>query len=340
MEQIFFNAGPAPVARDFQTMSYYQCPNRLSMSLPDEHDEPARPRAGCYRFSRLGNPVLCCVGNLNRVIPNYIMQMWMATLDGGLAATLYGPCRVRTSAGGVPVTIDCATDYPFDTKIKLTLAPQRQAAFPLYLRIPQWCDGPSIKVNGAKQPVAVNDRGFAELSRGWNAGDTVELDFPMQPKLTCGRETAFPDIAYFQEKRNRKLATLRPINNPYASVMYGPLLFALAIPDRNPNAPAAEAKWNYALDLDPGQLARQAKVTREAMPERWQWQLHGAPVRLSVPAREFDWRPTDLQPLPESPIKDGRPTSISLVPYGCTKFRVSMFPVTEAMWTKAKSASP
>jgi len=340
MERIFFNAGPAPVARDFQTMSYYQCPNRISLSLPDEKDEPRCPMPGCYRFSPLANPVLCCVGNVNRVIPNYIIQMWMATLDGGLAATLYGPCRVRTIAGDTPVTIDCATDYPFDTKIKLTVTPQRQATFPLYSRIPAWCDAPSIKVNGAKQAVAANDRGFAELSRGWNPGDTVELEFPMQPKLICDRETVYPDITYFHETRNRKLATVHPIDSPYASVTCGPLLFALAIPDRNPDTPAAGAKWNYALDLDPGQLARQAKVTREAMPTRWQWQLQGAPVRLSVPAREFDWKPTELQPLPASPIKEGRPTSIGLVPYGCTKFRISMFPVTEAMWTRAKPASP
>jgi len=32
--------------------------------------------------------------------------------------------------------------------------------------------------------------------------------------------------------------------------------------------------------------------------------------------------------LPAAPINDGRATTITLVPYGCTKFRVSMFPLT------------
>ena len=35
---------------------------------------------------------------------------------------------------------------------------------------------------------------------------------------------------------------------PYESVFYGPLLFALAIPDKDPNMPVADARWQYALD--------------------------------------------------------------------------------------------
>ena len=93
IEKVFFNAGPAPVARDFRTMCYYQSPNRYSTLNPKE--EPTHPGAGSYRFTTTGHSVLCCVGNLNRIIPIYMMHMWMATLDGGLAATLYGPSTVQ-----------------------------------------------------------------------------------------------------------------------------------------------------------------------------------------------------------------------------------------------------
>ena len=62
IERAFFNAGAAPVARDFKTMCYYQSPNRIqSDSLPCE--QPHCPGRGGLRFSRLGCPhVLCCVG--------------------------------------------------------------------------------------------------------------------------------------------------------------------------------------------------------------------------------------------------------------------------------------
>ena len=99
MERAFFNAGAAPIARDFRTMCYYQSPNRLrSDSLPCA--QPRNPGREGLRFHPLGCPsTLCCVGSVNRIIPNYIIHMWMATGDNGLAATLYGPCTVSALAG-------------------------------------------------------------------------------------------------------------------------------------------------------------------------------------------------------------------------------------------------
>ncbi len=328
MEQVFFNAGPAPVARDYQTMSYYQCANRFSLALPDENDHPKAPGAGCYRFSELGHRVLCCVGNLNRVVPNYIQHMWMATLDHGLAATLYGPCNVQgLVADGVPVSIEQRTEYPFADTIDLTIRPDRATRFPLYLRVPQWCDKPVIKLNGKTVQSAIDPRGFVKLLRDWSPGDRVTLKLPMTVRLLRGRETSYPEIPYFQ--RNRKLASVKAIANPYASLYRGPLLFALPIADIDPNQPAPDAKWNYALDIDPAQLASQTEVIIKEMPKTWHWQLSAPPVQLRVPARQFDWRPTELQPLPKEPVTDGRATTMTLVPYGCTRFRVSMFPVTE-----------
>ena len=55
---------------------------------------------------------------------------------------------------------------------------------------------------------------------------------------------------------------------------------------------------------------------------KWTWSLE-APLQLAVKAREFDWRPTELLPLPKEPVKGGRSVQVLLVPYGCTKFRVT-----------------
>jgi hypothetical protein len=64
------------------------------------------------------------------------------------------------------------------------------------------------------------------------------------------------------------------------------------------------------------------------LPDQWRWQFD-APFQLKVPAVCVDWQPTELQPLPASAVEGGRSKTIILVPYGCTKFRVSMFPVTK-----------
>jgi hypothetical protein len=327
VEKAFFNAGPAPVARDFKTMCYYQSPNRYSATNPRE--EPGNPGPGSYQFTPIGHPVLCCVGNLNRVIPNYVMHMWMATLDDGLAATLYGPSSVQTTvAGDVGVRIEEATAYPFGESIALTVRPEREVTFPLYLRIPAWCHKPRIEVNGVAASTAGLANGFLKLARKWRPDDKVTLQFPMEIEIVQGRETPYPRIDYFG---NRSVARLDSIASPWASVNYGPLLFALPIRDENPNQEAAGARYQYALDVSPREVRRKIQVLRRPMPARWNWALE-SPVQLSVKMKEFDWQPTEAEPLPKQPVKGARPARILLVPYGCTKFRVSMLPVTEHAW--------
>jgi hypothetical protein len=325
MERVFFNAGPAPIARDFQTMSYYQSPNRLSLSLP--LDRPGCPGAALgdsYRFTEIGHPVLCCVGNCNRIVPNYIMSMWMATADRGVAATLYSPCRLRAQVSdGVPVEIESETAYPFEEEIRMTIRPAAKTDFPLYLRIPAWCQQPTLKLNGQTIAVKKDNKGFAKLQRRWTPDDRVTLRLPMRVEIVKGHETPFPQDKYFTK---RTLSKLTDVNNPFASVTYGPLLFALPIADETPDEPRKDAAFNYALDA--ATAARSAKLHRQPLPARWSWQLD-APLKLQLPARQFDWHPTELQPLPAAPIQDAKLATITLIPYGCTKFRVSMFPVAE-----------
>ncbi len=333
MERAFFNAGAAPVARDYRTMCYYQSPNRLrSDSLPCE--QPHAPGPSNTRFTPLGcSNVLCCVGALNRIIPHYIIHMWMATRDNGLAATLYGPCTVSALAGaGVPVKVSTSTDYPFGTAIRLRLEPAKAVSFPLYLRIPGWCKSPQLTVNGSPVAVAPDARGFARITRTWAKGDRVELELPMAPKVIRGFETEFPSA-------NRKYYSFEPAEVfqarrlPYASVLYGPQLFSLPISDLDPNTPAPDAKWQYALDTDAARSDGGITVERQPMPARWDWPLD-APIVLKAPARAFDWKPTDAQALPEKPVTGTASETVRLVPYGCTKFRISMFPVTLRAWQR------
>ena len=337
MERAFFNAGAGPVARDFQTMCYYQSPNRLrSDSLPCE--QPRAPGPPNTRFTPLGCPkVLCCVGAMNRIIPYYVIHMWMATRDNGLAATLYGPCTVSARVGGgVPVKVTTTTSYPFGETIHLRIEPDKDVTFPLYLRIPGWCKSPRVTVNGSRVGITPDARGFVKIARTWSEGDSVELQLPMEPNVLRGYETEFPSAnrKYFSFEPDE---VFQPRRLPYASVLYGPLLFALPIPDVNANTPAPDAKWQYALDTDAGHSDTGITVEHRPMPAHWDWPLD-APVAMKVPARAFDWKPTDVQALPERPVGGTASETICLVPYGCTKFRISMFPVTSRAWPQGSLA--
>jgi len=339
MERAFFNAGAAPVARDFQTMCYYQSPNRLrSDSQPCE--QPKAPGPEGVRFHRLGCPsILCCVGAVNRIIPNYIIHMWMATGDNGLAATLYGPCTVSALAGArVPVKITTTTNYPFGENIQLKIEPEKKVEFPLYLRIPGWCESARIRINGIRLRGTEDDRRFVKIARTWSPGDVVELTVPMKPRILHGFETEFPaaNRAYFDFEPQ---AVFQPRRLPFASVLYGPLLFALPIPDLDANTPARDSKWQYALDTDANEPLSGMRIERKPMPGHWNWPLD-APLVVTAPARCFDWNPTDAQALPDKPVTGTASEILRLVPYGCTRFRISMFPVTsKAMVRPSRSGS-
>ena len=329
IERAFFNAGPAPIARDFKTACYYQSPNRISASLPGDEPQIA-PGKGCFKFTRLAYPpVLCCVGNLNRIIPFYVTHMWMATPDRGLAATLYGPCTVTAKvADGVPVKLTCTTAYPFEEEVRVRVEPDRPARFALAFRVPGWCARPDVSVGATVVKSVPDDHGFVRIERTWEKGETVVLRFPMQVRIDRGRETPYPRLDYFAQQR-REAYRIAAMDNPYLSVSCGPLLFALAIPDRDPETPVAGSSWKYALDASAGEI----QLERRPMPARWSWQLD-SPLVLRAPARAFDWNPTNARPLPPAPVVGNERATVRLVPYGCTKFRVSMFPVTVAAWGK------
>jgi len=245
--------------------------------------------------------------------------MWMATYDNGLAFTTYGPCKVSALAGdGVPVELVCRTDYPFNETIEIVVKPQRTAMFPLLFRVPGWCKKPEMAVNGKTIEAMTDEKGFVRIRRSWKKGDMISLRFPMSVKVETGTDKNCNPAA------------------PYATVSYGPLLFALPIADTNdstggPNIPDPAARWNYALDATAGQIT----VERGAMPARWDWPLD-APLKLRASGVVFDWKPSMTEPLPAAPIPAGASEKITLVPYGCTKFRVSMFPVT---WRTASSVN-
>lgn len=327
LERAFFNAGPATVSRDFKTHVYFQCPNRFANGSPDF---PHGPKAEGGSYKPTHNP-LCCTASLNRIVPYYVTNMWMATYDNGLAATCYGPCKVTALvADRVPVEIVCKTDYPFNETINMSIKSEKEAVFPLSFHIPGWCENPELNINGSPVTIEKNAKEFVCVKRSWKSGDTICLRFPMTASVKTGYDNSepgpFPGIhkptmVKIPEKEDKQ-------GLPYATVCYGPLLFSLAIPDtQDPNTPDPSTRWAFALDVQNPEI----NIERQSMPPRWNWPLE-SPLKLTVNAMPIDWTPVPESPqLPGQPVDKQNKTSekITLIPYGCTKFRISMFPVTQ-----------
>ena len=107
-----------------------------------------------------------------------------------------------------------------------------------------------------------------------------------------------------------RVETMRDFNDggkPYCSVSCGPLLFAKGIPEEDENTPAPGAQTD-GWRLDSAHALDGARLERSPMPEKWDWPF-ASPVRLTV--------------------RDAAGAPLELVPYGCAKLRVSMFPDVE-----------
>ena len=54
----------------------------------------------------------------------------------------------------------------------------------LSLRIPAWCRGASVEVDGENRAAIADDHGYVRLDRAWARGDLVRLVLPMPARLT------------------------------------------------------------------------------------------------------------------------------------------------------------
>lgn len=327
IERACFNAGPGAIRSDWKSLQYFSCPNQFLATQNSDHNVMEH---GGYMMAYQPNPgqrTACCGGNVHRLYPNYVSRMWMRAANGGLAATLYGPSTVRATVGAerAPVEIVQTTDYPFRNTISFKFAGQREVRFPLSLRIPAWCRHPRLTMNG-ESVALLPKNGFVTLDRRFRPGDTLTLTLPMELA-----RTTWPYGGVALERG--PLVFSLPIKANWSTFTV-PEYSTAAFPGYNANPASA---WNYGLVLNPGALEDQVKVEQtdgELGDDPWSQ----PPISLTVAARRIeDYRLQDITnqddqfftpPLPDLAFTQVRPETeqITLVPYGSTQLRATIFP--------------
>jgi DUF1680 family protein len=120
----------------------------------------------------------CCPPNVARTLASLGGYAY-AVGDDGLWVNLYIQGSASTTLGGRKVTLNVETNYPWDGKVVLTPHVDEPTRFEVRLRVPGWCQGPTVLVSGKTQSALRLDRGYIVLSRDWKNGDAVVLDLPM-----------------------------------------------------------------------------------------------------------------------------------------------------------------
>jgi hypothetical protein len=223
-------------------------------------------------------------------------------------------------AEGTEVKVLEETRYPFEEAIEFTVSTPKPVRFPLYLRLPRWCEKPGLVVNGQDVAVDAKAQHYAVIDRQWSEGDRVRLTLPMH-------------VSVWRWEKNRNSV----------SVDRGPLTYSLRVGETWKKYGGSEqwpehevlpsTPWNYGLVLDEKDPAASFEVARREAPIADQpWVPDGQPVVLKAKARKIPAWKTDakglIRPLPQSPVKSAEPVeTIELIPMGCARLRISQFPV-------------
>jgi len=324
-EDVAFNTMPAAFTADYKALRYLTAPNMV-ISDAKNHAPGVENSGPFLAMNPFGSR--CCQHNQASSWPNYLEGTWMATQDNGLAALLFTEGKVTAKVGdGSEVTIASDTQYPFEEHVRMTIEAAKPATFPLYLLIPAWADGATVEAGG--ETVKATPGKYVRLDRTWQPGDKVVVDLPMKPRV------------HVWDKMENSV-----------SVEYGPLTFSLKIkedyhavdgrehaqwdsrwqPDADPKKWQAyeilpESAWNYGLVSHP-----QFKVVRRPWPaDDYPFSLENSPIELVTTGRKIpSWTIDQNQMvaiLPKSPVKVDTPAeSITLVPMGAARLRISSFP--------------
>jgi hypothetical protein len=185
--------------------------------------------------------------------------------------------------------------------------------FPLTLPVPGFTSETVIRVNGAAQR-DLQPGSFHKITREWAPGDVIQIKMPFPVMVGHGYKGS-------------------------VHVTRGPLLFSLDIGEKwkkleekgqtadwevDPTTP-----WNYGLVINKDDPQSSFVVDYGKMGER-PFSPKGTPISLRAKGiRISSWKLEDNSagPLPQSPVKQSGPTeTLTLIPYGAAKLRITSFP--------------
>ena len=329
IERAIFNAGPGAVTKDFRALQYFSSLNQFICTGSSDNNDYRRGKT--WMQYRPVHETECCAGNVHRFMPNFASRLWMRGRDEAVVSALYAPSTLSVNVKGSDYVIQEETVYPLDGTISFTFSTKKAVRFPFVFRIPGWCEQATVRINGKRWKGQLQPGSFVTLDRKFRNGDHVTLSFAMPAQLV-------------------------EVEGQGCYVQRGPLLFAYAIPAHveedttvypnmsgkrsgNPDfkclsmTPAAPFSYGVAAATLASQ-ALEVKVSAKGLAGGYLFDATQPAVSISLPVRKIQWDLLDgtlNPPLPEPDevVDCGDGQTITLVPYGATTLRLTVFPVVK-----------
>jgi len=186
---------------------------------------------------------------------------------------------------GTALKIRQKTNYPWDGRVEVAVAPAETTEFTLFLRIPGWTDTAKVAVNGKAVEGAKAGR-YLPVQRRWSLGDTVTLQFNMAPQIL---------------EANAQVTE----NNGRVAVQRGPLVYCMEQMDQGEGV----ALKDVALDVD--------EKSGSQFQEKFEKDLLGGVLVLchSGAVYEESANRSSLYFSHNAPPRKSRPVQLTFIPY-------------------------
>lgn len=334
IEKAVFNAFFGATAKDFKAIQYLSSVNQVICARNSTHIKAWRdtPRMA---YAPHHYPE-CCVGNIGRTFPNYVLRMYQKT-EKGIAVSLFGDSEYNDEG----VTIKQNGNYPYEMTVKLDVDLKDKVPFELKLRIPGWTAGADILINGKAVDYDVIN-GYAALETEKSCKVELKLNpvFKSHPSVDGGvyftygpflmalkiKENCMVDV---KEKRQTKEF---PAYNIYPASKWNYAVSGWEEPEIIFNKPEEKAMWSF--------IPFEIKITAKTL-NNWELVNMAQEKKGLVGGEGIDDKQVECGAsvvdednvlTPEIPSAEfieqnlGDEEVITLIPYGCTNIRLTVFP--------------
>ena len=303
LERLAYNALPATITEDYMAHQYLQQANQVQVDIRKRPWYNNREDASVFGLEpNFG----CCTANMHQGWPKMVNALWYKEGADTLVSVIFAPCRVETEVGGETVSVSLETEYPFKEYLCYHFHRTLSVRVTLKVRIPSWCDAPQVCCPGAQ--ITYDEDRMITVTKAFQEEDKVEVRFPMEVRFSY----------WYKDS---------------VAVERGPLLYGLDIRERfevlkevagvKDYSVFADSDWNYALSLQEEVTVEKSEL--EAVP----YNKKNPPVKIRMKAKKVpSWKLENgnTTEIPDKQEITGETEEILLIPFGCTKLRISQFP--------------
>jgi DUF1680 family protein len=311
LETLAYNALPASISEDMWTHQYVQMANQIACQKFGGKSVFRTNGDEAHLFG-LEPHFGCCTANFNQGWPIFALSTFMKN-DNGIISTVFAPSKVITKINGIEVSIELQTEYPFKNTLKYIIKTQKEIDFDFSIRIPSWAK--SAFVNGE----AISKKEFYTISKRWSNTNEFSVSFTAEPvlknrpnrmkTLTYGAFVmALPITAewkmheYVKDNVERKF--------PYCDYELLP-----------------KSEWNCAF------TSEHFEVTENEVSDI-PFSQSNPPLQIKTAMTQINWGYEDgynsvCRKTPKSRVPKSPKEEVCLLPYGCTKLRMTEMPLVK-----------